>query len=128
MQPPVLDYPCKRYREKDEQKAKNQGKTRYGESRIRKPHRYCTAWYPSQSWSRGTHEAATLAKRSSRISITTAMLNTRKARLRESRQALSGLLGMRFYVRELRPIHTAAAMVPLKANRTDPRALVWGMY
>ena len=101
MEPPVLDYPCKRYREKDEQKAKNQGKTRYCEGRIRKPHRYCsTAWYLGQSWSRGTHEAATFAKRSNRISITTAMLNTRNARLRESRQALSGLLGMPVALRQ----------------------------
>lgn len=100
MQPSVLDYPCKRYREKDEQKGKNQGKTGYGEGRIRKPHRYCTAWYLGQSWSRGTHEAATLAKRSNRISITTAMLNTRNARLRESRQALSGLLCMPVALRQ----------------------------
>src|SRR4026209_1471347 len=85
---------------KTSRKAKTRERTGGGRGGIQKPHRYRTAWYLGQSWSRGTHEAATLAKRSNRISITTAMLNTRNARLRESRQALSGLLCMPVALRQ----------------------------
>jgi len=84
------DDPRERYGKKHENQAKNQGEKCHSDGRIGKPDNYSGALRLRQSWGWSAHSAATFANRSSKISTTTATLNTRKARFLESRQVLRG--------------------------------------
>ena len=90
MLPTSYNHRWEPYRRKDQRQSKRQGENCNRLRRIRKADYGDLTLTLRQSWSRRTHRPPTLAKRSNRISITAAMLNTRSARLRESRQARSG--------------------------------------
>ena len=90
MLPTVHDHLGERYREKDEEQAKHQRENCHRFGGIRKADNYDALMRLCPSYSRSAHWPATFAKRSNKISITAAMLNTRRARLRESRQARLG--------------------------------------
>lgn len=90
MLPTVDDHFGERYREKGEQEAKRKRKDCYRFGGIGEAHHYDALMRLRPSYSRSAHWPATFAKRSNKISITAAMLNTRSARFRESRQARAG--------------------------------------
>lgn len=90
MLPTVDNHLGKRYREKDEQQAKHQRENCDCFGGISKAHNYDALMYLRPSYGRSVHWPATFAKRSNKISITAAMLNTRRAKLRESRHARAG--------------------------------------
>src|ERR1700740_2212125 len=79
------DDPRKPYRGQDQPKSKCDREPGYGRGRICEAHGYHALPYFRQSWSGSTH-CPTLAYRSSRISVTPAMLNTRKVMFREQGQ------------------------------------------
>src|SRR5258708_14715114 len=111
MLPAVQDDPRERSREEDEQQTKNQREISYCAGRIRQPHRYCAELCLSQSWSRGTHRADNFPKRSNKISITAAMLNTRNTSFRESCQTLLRLQAVPLECRPWASSHTSPASV-----------------
>ncbi len=90
MLPTVDDHFGERYREKDEQQAKHQRESGHRFGGISQAHHYNALMRLRQSYSRSAHWPATFAKRSNKISITAAMLKTRSAKFRESRQARLG--------------------------------------